>query len=85
MFLITVASEDWGECVCYDNMMQTNLLHIMLPTDRKVNFNGRVLFCFWFRQGFEKVIEFWKCSSELINVVLTEESNFMAVLCLYLE
>ena len=60
-------------------------LSIMFPTDRKVDINGRVLFCFWFCKGLEKEIEFWKCSSKLMNVVLTEESNFMAVLCLYLE
>ena len=54
----------------------------MFPTDRNVNLNGRVLFCFEFRQECKKEMEFQKCSFKLLNVVLIKESNFMAVLSL---
>ena len=81
-----MANEAWGKCGCYDNTMHgvdwAQIHTTSFPIDRNVSHEWTNLVFYELQQDFKKEIEFQKYSFKLLNFILIEESNFIAVLSL---
>ena len=68
----------------FQNEIPENVCSIRFPIQNFQNFwlNGKCPSFPEFQQDFKKEIEFQKSSFKLLNFILIEESNFMAVLSL---
>ena len=57
-------------------------IHTTFPIDQNVSHEWTNLVFYELQQDFKKEIELQKCSLKLLNFILIEESNFIAVLSL---